>query len=231
MPTDRPRVTLQDEIVRFILDDALKPGDPLPTEVDLMSRLGSSRNSVREALRALQALGIVDIRHGYGTFVGQASLDILHTSLVFRAGLAGEQLRIVRNLIDLREVLEAGFIPVVIDRITEHDLARLDDITLRMDEVEELTGAEREFHELLYETCDNPLLLELIRAFWNTYQDVEPIIHKPDEAAASIAASHSAIVALVRARDVEKSVEAVHAHFNEVRVRLERYETGNVAPH
>lgn len=65
---------VQREVVQLILDRKLQPGAPLPTEAELMEDLGISRNSVREALKALQALDIVEIRHGYGTYVGRASL-------------------------------------------------------------------------------------------------------------------------------------------------------------
>lgn len=186
-----------------------------------MTRFNASRNSVREALRALQALGIVDIRHGYGTFVGQASLDILHTSIVFRAGLAGEQLRIMSNLVDLREVLESGFIDTVIDNISAVDLDRLDAIVARMDHDDQVAAADKEFHELLYRSCDNQLLLELIRVFWNVYQTVEPLLEQPDESTHSISEVHGAIVDRVRAHDYDGAREAVRAHFHDVRERID----------
>ena len=70
--------------MQLILDRRLRAGAPLPTEAELMEDLGVSRNSVREALKALQALDIVEIRHGYGTYVGQASLTPLIDGLTFR---------------------------------------------------------------------------------------------------------------------------------------------------
>jgi DNA-binding FadR family transcriptional regulator len=58
---------LQERIKKLIIDRRLASGAPLPTEPELMEYLGASRNSVREALKALQAMGIVEIRHGFGT--------------------------------------------------------------------------------------------------------------------------------------------------------------------
>src|SRR5687767_14274056 len=72
-------------VVQLILDRRLAPGAPLPTEAELMADLGVSRNSVREALKALQALDIVEIRHGYGTYVRHASMTPLVDGLTFRA--------------------------------------------------------------------------------------------------------------------------------------------------
>src|SRR5690625_4162533 len=68
----------------LILAEGLAPGDPMPTEGALCEQLGISRSSVREAMRTLASLDIVEVRHGHGTFVGQLSLSPLrseeHTS-------------------------------------------------------------------------------------------------------------------------------------------------------
>ena len=62
----------QERIKQYIVDNALRPGDPLPTEFDLSRSLGISRNSLREALKALETIGVVETRHGLGSFVGHA---------------------------------------------------------------------------------------------------------------------------------------------------------------
>src|SRR5688500_1293484 len=100
------KVTVQDRIVDLIHERGLLPGAPMPTEPQLMDLLGASRNSVREAVRALQALGIVEIRHGFGTFVGRASLDVMSPSLRFRirSGLSGG-IHALRDLVEVRELL------------------------------------------------------------------------------------------------------------------------------
>ena len=66
----------------YILQTHLKPGDPLPTEAQLCADLGVSRSSVREAVRTLVALDIVQVRHGHGMFVGQVSMRPMIESLV-----------------------------------------------------------------------------------------------------------------------------------------------------
>ena len=83
-PERRVSSQIQREVMQLILDRKLRAGAPLPTEAELMEDLGVSRNSVREALKALQALDIVEIRHGYGTYVGEASLTPLVDGLTFR---------------------------------------------------------------------------------------------------------------------------------------------------
>src|SRR5690606_5735 len=78
------RNTTAEQIKRLILITGLRPGDPIPTETELCQELGVSRSSVREAIRTLATLDIVEVRHGSGTVVGQMSLAPLVETLVFR---------------------------------------------------------------------------------------------------------------------------------------------------
>ena len=76
-----------DAIKSYILRHGLHPGDRLPTESALCADLGVSRSSVREALRRLQALDIVTVRQGSGSYVGEMSMQPLVETLVLRAAL------------------------------------------------------------------------------------------------------------------------------------------------
>lgn len=79
-------------IESFILEEHLQPGDPLPTENELCERLGVSRSSVREALRQLQALDIVTVHQGRGTYVGEMSLRPFAQMMVLRSSLKSTSL-------------------------------------------------------------------------------------------------------------------------------------------
>ena len=67
-------LVLQDKIKSLIIKQNLKSGDLMPTENELIEQLGVSRSSLREAIKSLEALHILDIRHGVGTFVSESSL-------------------------------------------------------------------------------------------------------------------------------------------------------------
>ena len=67
-------LVLQDKIKSLIIKQNLKSGDLMPTENELIEQLGVSRSSLREAIKSLEALYILDIRHGVGTFVSESSL-------------------------------------------------------------------------------------------------------------------------------------------------------------
>ena len=70
----RSKSVLQDKIKSLIIKQNLKSGDLMPTENELIEQLGVSRSSLREAIKSLEALHILDIRHGVGTFVSESSL-------------------------------------------------------------------------------------------------------------------------------------------------------------
>ncbi|MFE9764426.1 FadR/GntR family transcriptional regulator [Streptomyces sp. NPDC005808] len=125
---------IQREVMQLILDRGLRAGAPLPTETELMEDLGVSRNSVREALKALQALDIVDIRHGYGTYVGEASLTPLVDGLTFRTlARPGDDASALAEILQVREVLEEGLIRRVAGTLSEAELDRLESIVTRME--------------------------------------------------------------------------------------------------
>lgn len=220
----RPGAALEERIIELIHERGLAPGAAMPTEPQLMDLLGASRNSVRESIRALQALGIVDIRHGYGTFVGQTSLTGLTTSLAFRVrSRAGQGIRAIHDLVEVRELLETGLIGEVAKaRTSEGRLSALDALVTAMAHD---PGADRAFHALLYENCGNELVLQLIGLFWDTYHDVEHILGEPADRTADIIANHRRIVSAVRDRDAEAARAAMRLHFSDVRMRIARAES------
>ncbi|KMS69180.1 GntR family transcriptional regulator, partial [Streptomyces viridochromogenes] len=126
---------IQRQVMQLIIDRRLRAGALLPTEAELMEDLGVSRNSVREALKALQALDIVEIRHGYGTYVGQASLTPLIDGLTFRtlARHDHDDSGALAEILQVREVLEEGLIRRVAATVTEGELDRLESVVSRME--------------------------------------------------------------------------------------------------
>lgn len=222
-PGRAARRTLQDLITEYIIEDGLSPGDPLPTELQLMERFEVSRNAVREALRALQALGIVEIRHGYGTFVGAARLQIARAGLLFRAQLGGKaQLSMLADLAEVRELLEAGLIARTVEKATDDDIAALQKVVDQMAVGDDLAAYDREFHYLLFRPCENALVLELVRLFWDSYHDVQHLVGVPDNDRATIVQRHAMIVDAIRTRDRAAALEAMRHHFDEVEGRVDR---------
>ncbi|MEV5610191.1 FadR/GntR family transcriptional regulator [Streptomyces sp. NPDC052225] len=231
----QPRVShqVQRAVMQLILDAGSRPGELLPTEAELMETLGVSRNSVREALKALQALDIVEIRHGYGTYVGQGSLTPLADGLTFRTLVRpADDAHALADILQLREILEEGLIRRVAAAPPADDvLDQLDSIVRKMGEAgeadEPFAGLDREFHETLYRSLGNELIPQLLGAFWNVFNRVAGVRQWSSDPAPEVTVDrHRAIVTALRARDVAGAQEAMATHFRGIEKRAEQETRG-----
>ncbi|MFG1704738.1 FadR/GntR family transcriptional regulator [Nonomuraea sp. M3C6] len=220
-------VEVQQGVKDLIVQRGLVAGDPLPTESELMAELQVSRNSIREALKALQAVGIVDIRHGFGMFVGRMSLAGLVDELAFHSRITLQNGKNhLAHLIEIREILESGLVERLIELKPAADLTLVADVIARM-EAEAEAGlvspeTDRLFHDLLYRPLGNPLVSQLLGAFWDVYYQLRDALGSPDEPPGDVAKRHRDIYTAVLAGDRAAAVAAVHAHFDGVRNRVAR---------
>ncbi|MGI5443524.1 FadR/GntR family transcriptional regulator [Streptomyces shenzhenensis] len=216
---------LQERIKKLIVDRRLPSGAPLPTEPELMEFLGASRNSVREALKALQAMGIVEIRHGFGTYVGPMSLAPMVEGLAFRT-LAGHHRGedSLLQLLELREAMEAGLVSRLAGRLPETDLTELAALVDRMEEQAAqgagLTETDRAFHAMLYRGLDNVLLSEVLEAFWDAFHRVQRDLVEVAEEPRVTGRRHREILDAVRSGDSIRAEKAIRDHFGNIRARL-----------
>ncbi|MFM9370965.1 FadR/GntR family transcriptional regulator [Streptomyces sp. Da 82-17] len=217
--------TAQARIRQLILDRRLGPGDPLPTEAELCELLDMSRNSVREALKALQAVRVVEIRHGFGTYVGSLSLDPLVDGIAFRAAVRHRQGEpSLYELMELREALESGVIATVAATVPAGDLEILDGLVRKMEQEAERgavdVATDRAFHLALYRSLGNHLLSEVLDAFWAAMRQVRDDLEDDHPDPHRTCAQHAEIVAALRAGDGPRAAEAMRHHFDGIRKRL-----------
>jgi DNA-binding FadR family transcriptional regulator len=206
-------------VVDLITDQDLRPGAPLPTEAQLTAELGASRGPLREALKSLQAQGIVEVRHGYGTFVGPASAEALLPWLSFRARSAAT----LRDLLDVREMIEIGLTRRLAAKGPAEDTVaalRTCLATMRTGAGEGSAEADRRFHEIICAAAGNQLAGDLVRVFWQAYAGTEAVIGTRRSDAAELTDRHERIVSALVAGDESAAEDAVRHHFDEVRARL-----------
>jgi len=216
------RATTADQIKELILTRGLRPGDPLPTEAELCDALGVSRSSVREAMRTLSTLDIVDVRHGHGTFVGEMSLHPMVEALVFRGVLApAGAFAALRDVVEVRLALDLAVAENVVETIHEGRSPELAELDALVDEMERKAAAgetfleeDRAFHTRLLDALDNRLVGQLVGAFWDVHTAVAPQlgIAQPDDILIT-AHAHGDMLEAARRGDIEAYRAAVVEHY------------------
>ena len=157
-----------DEITRLITEGILKPGDRLPSENELAERFGVGRSSLREAMRALQLLGIIEVIQGKGTFLRQTSMLPLATdwARLSRMGL-------ISQVMEARQIIEVAIAQLAAERATEEDIAPM---RAAIRQAEEAYGdsvisgeASVDFHLALAEATHNEVLALMYKTVRDLY--------------------------------------------------------------
>lgn len=220
-------VSVQENLRAFILDNELGAGAALPPESFLAKQLGVSRNSVREAIKALESLGILETRRGIGVFVREFSFAPLLDNLAY--GL-GDRLRDVDELREIRRVLEVGLIDRIIGEISEADIAALREVTERMRakaaRSQSFAAEDQEFHQLLFRCHGNRTLTGLIDVFWQAFYKASDFANLTNENPMATWRDHHEIVEAIAARDVEGARRRLDAHYHGIQNVLEMNRSG-----
>jgi len=214
-------VRIRDQIRRYIVDNRLRPGDRLPTEGTLAAQLGASRTAVREALRSLEAVGVINTRQGSGRYVGvfdlRALVHGLSYALVFDAAS-------IKELLQVRRALEASFLGAAQQTLDRGALDELDALVGAM-RTNAAQGAvfiaeDRAFHLTLFRGLHNRVLNTLLEAFWSLFETAlaEPLRRSAD--LLRTVRYHEAVVRALRAGDLGRALIALERHFDDVQGRL-----------
>lgn len=220
---------LQSAIMDLILERELEAGDALPTESELSAALGVGRNTLRESLKVLQALGVIEIRHGFGMFVAPSNFDALTDGLTFRGRLSlrhhGQE---ALQLVEVRQALESGLIGGAMDLMTPEQLAAIEESVRRMESLagagEHFVEADAEFHRRLFDPLNNELLISLMGVFWKVYRRIHVELGGAGAVdLAAEAASHRGIYEAVASGDKVLVADRLKAHFDGIKRRVARH--------
>ncbi len=203
-----------EKIKQMIVSGELSPGDRLPREADLAERLGLSRSSLREAVRALSLIHVLDVRQGDGTYVTSLSPNLLLDAMAFVVDFHRDDT--VLHFLEVRRIIEPAAAAMAAVRMTDDAIEKLELIMAPLGpdtDVEELVTSDLEFHRLIAEGSGNPVLCSLVESLSGPTHRARVWRGLTQEAAvARTLAEHRAIVEAIRARqpDVARSWATVH---------------------
>jgi GntR family transcriptional repressor for pyruvate dehydrogenase complex len=219
------RVAVTDEVVKRIVDlilhEGLKPGDRLPSERKLSAMLGVGHTTLREALKLLTAVGLVQVSVGNGTFVGTGQSSLLARRVSWGV-LMGEHS--THELMETRRAIEVEVAGLAAGRGTAAELEaigeRLEQMRVSVADGEAFGRYDLEFHLALSQAAHNRVLhriLETVRQLLQVgilettreYGDQEQTIE-----------AHAAIYEAIRGRDASAARLAMSAHLDVVEAQL-----------
>lgn len=152
-----------DQITNAIINGELKPGDKIPTEPELCGTFGVGRNSVREAIKILEAYGVVEIRRADGTYIRQEYNYKMLYPILYGIILQKDS---KQQIVELRKVIDVGILQEAMKRMKQEDFDRLEEIVEEMEEEihkenpssREIFDADVRFHSAIAAVMKNNLL-------------------------------------------------------------------------
>lgn len=212
----------------MIVAGDLAPGDRLPPEQEFADQLGVSRGSLREAVRALSEINVLDVRRGDGTYVTSLAPSELLAGLVFAIDLF--QARGLDEVIEVRQLLLPPAAALAAQRVTADQLAQMHGVIDQLEtatDPEEIARLHDQFSSLVYDACGNETLASILRALQVRGENVRRawLSAEPDRRGIALAHQRMLLEALERGdSEVARSVSAVQVERR--RRWMERVRTG-----
>ncbi len=202
------------QITDWIARQGLQPGDRLPPERELATRLGVSRATLSQALVALEVVGVVTVRHGDGTIVTAEAARRASARSISDAIRAHADR--IPEVIEARDALETKLAALAAERRTDDDLAAIDEALAFMAHDVEAGGrgveGDERFHGAVTSAAHSPLLAAMMRTISELIAETRlESLSQPGRPAASLA-GHQRIADAIRAGDPVAAATAMHAH-------------------
>jgi GntR family transcriptional repressor for pyruvate dehydrogenase complex len=221
-PVERAKLFegIVDQIRERIVRGELQAGDRLPPERELAVAFGASRTAVREALKTLAQMGLVEMAQGRGTVVTDNTSHAMRSSisLMMRVG----RMQSPTYLVELREIIEPEIAALAAERADAGQIAALREAVERMDRAlshsDVYIAADNSFHRTLALATRNPMILSLVDSIVDLLAEQRKLIFSIPGGSARGQVNHKALLAAVERRDVEAARAAMRAHLAQVRV-------------
>lgn len=207
---------VMERIKKMILDKSLKRGDKLPSERELVEQFQVSRTSIREALRALQIIGLVECKQGGGNYIRHNFENSLfeHLSIMFML----QECNTI-EIIEVRKVIEVGIAEMAANRITNGELASLEiliDMYGKSLDEEENVKIDRKFHYEIAQASGNYLISNILKAISSLIdtfiKDARKKILVEKRNSEILAKQHRDIYEALKKHNSKKASEAMKKH-------------------
>jgi GntR family transcriptional repressor for pyruvate dehydrogenase complex len=204
------------QIERLILKK-LRPGDKLPSERELAEMLQVSRSSIRDAIRGLELVGLVEPRQGAGTIVrertSESPVNPFANALKRRQGL-------VTELLDFRKMLEPPLAARAATNASAEEICEMEDILKRQEETQNHGDAaiaeDAEFHYSIALASGNSVVLKVIDTLMDLLRDTREHSLQVEGRAQKSLAGHRRILAAIKRHDAEAAKSAMRRHIEDV---------------
>jgi len=213
-PAVQQTITAQtkEQILDLIRRGYIGPGERLPSERDLSSRLGVSRNSVREAVQSLATTGVIEIKRGRGAFVQTGNPDALLARAIEGNGIERDKWL---ELNEVRRVFEVEAAGMAAERATEEELEamrrRLREIGTSIRRGEDAVDPDLEFHLAIARATHNSLLITIMQSVTNLMRSSFEKIQRQEDRD-YVLAGHEEVFRQIEWRNVEGARSAMRKH-------------------
>lgn len=195
----------------------LHPGDKLPAERELAEVLGVSRSSIRDAIRSLELMGLVEPRQGAGTVVCEVSTESVISPLT---GLLVRQQHHIEELMDFRMMLEPGLAARAASHASAEEVAEMEAILVRQEEKlrrgEVAIDEDSEFHYSVAVASNNSVVLKLLDILMDLLRESRQRSLQIRGRAQKSLAGHRRILAAIKRHDAEAAKVAMRRHIEDV---------------
>ncbi|MFQ5342140.1 MAG: FadR/GntR family transcriptional regulator [Anaerolineae bacterium] len=204
------------EVQRLIAEGELRPGDRLPSETEMAERFGIGRSSIREAMRALQLLGVIEVIQGKGTFVREAGILPLVVDWTRIA-----EIGVISEVMEARQFLEVLLAQLAAERATDEDIDALRNALQHsretISDLETNIRAGVDFHLALADAAHNQVLALMYRTIHDLYLETARRTRITSQIARERLHDHELIFQAVTDRDPEAVAQAMREHLEKAR--------------
>jgi len=212
------RKRLSDQIIESLIamvaNGELKPGDKLPPEPQLMDQFGVGRSSVREAIGALELIGLITVRPGHGTHITESPEKVQSTSIGLSLITIGHDK--IRELVEARVELEQVIVRLAAERATEEDITEIkahqEKLTAAVKSGQKLIHADLGFHTALAKASHNSVLMRFLNELRQPMRNWMEQKAKYDWGYELVIEQHESILNAIEARDPETAQSAMRLH-------------------